>query len=69
MSNQKISEESIAQRVSERTESDVKAERSRIMAEFGITYSGNAFHLQGYRYERLADAVNYAQLRREGIAS
>ncbi len=49
-------------KASDRSEAD-------LMATLGITFAGNAFHLGGYRYDRLQDAMNYAQLRKEGIAS
>ncbi|HLO76122.1 MAG TPA: hypothetical protein VK196_06680 [Magnetospirillum sp.] len=39
------------------------AER-RQMAEFGITFDGTAFHYGPYRYDTLADACNYARLKR-----
>ncbi len=34
----------------------------RLMAQYGITAETKAlFHYDGYRYERLADAVNFAR--------
>jgi hypothetical protein len=34
----------------------------RLMAQYGITAETRVlFHYDGYRYERLADAVNYAR--------
>src|SRR4030095_13244405 len=36
----------------------------RRMAEFGITYNGRHFEYDTYRYDQLADAVNYARLQR-----
>jgi hypothetical protein len=36
-----------------------------IMEEFSITAeSKKIFHFEGYRYERLSDAVNYAKKRK-----
>ena len=35
-----------------------------IMAQYGITAEKKVlFHYNGFRYERLADAVNYARLQ------
>ena len=35
-----------------------------LMAQYGITAETKVlFHYDGYRYERLADAVNYARLQ------
>jgi hypothetical protein len=39
-------------------------ERERLMAEFGITYNGRHYEYDTYRYDQLADAVNYARLQR-----
>jgi hypothetical protein len=39
-------------------------ESGRLMAEFSIAHQGRYYHYDGYRYERLADAVAYAQLVR-----
>ncbi|HEU0203509.1 MAG TPA: hypothetical protein VFR86_24120 [Burkholderiaceae bacterium] len=39
-------------------------ERERLMAEFGITYNGRHYEYDIYRYDHLADAVNYARLQR-----
>ncbi len=37
---------------------------NRLMAQYGITAETKLlFHFDGYRYERLADAVNYARLQ------
>ena len=38
--------------------------RAREMAELGITFNGRSFAYRGYRYDRFADAVNYARLDR-----
>ena len=38
------------------------ADGSRLMAELSIAHAGRYYHYGGYRYERLADAVAYAQL-------
>ena len=38
--------------------------RERQMAEFSITYNGRQYQYDRYRYDRLADAVDYARLRR-----
>lgn len=43
---------------------DAPGERERQMAEFSITYNGRQYQYDRYRYDRLADAVGYAQLRR-----
>ena len=37
---------------------------SRLMAELSIAHEGRYYHYDGYRYERLEDAVTYAQLVR-----
>ncbi|AKJ28609.1 hypothetical protein AAW51_1918 [Caldimonas brevitalea] len=34
------------------------------MAEFSIVYNGRHYQYDRYRYDHLADAVNYARLRR-----
>lgn len=39
-------------------------ESSRLMAELSIAHGGRYYHYDGYRYERLADAVAYAELVR-----
>ncbi len=37
-------------------------EEKKLMDEHGITFeTKTVFHYQGYRYDRLQDAVNYAQ--------
>lgn len=41
-----------------------EAARGRLMAEWSIVHQGRHYHYAGYRYERLADAVAYAQLGR-----
>ncbi len=41
----------------------------RLMATLNITFENGTYHLGGYRYDRLGDAVNYANLRRHRIAS
>jgi hypothetical protein len=35
-----------------------------LMAELAITFQDGIYHLGDYRYERLADAANYARLQR-----
>ena len=45
--------------------SDPVPERERLMAEFSITFNGRSYLYGPYRYDHLADAVNYARLRRE----
>lgn len=35
-----------------------------LMQEFGISFDGRRYLFAGYRYDRLADAVNYAKLMR-----
>ena len=35
----------------------------RLMAAFAITFEDGVYHLGPYRYDRLADAVNYARLQ------
>ena len=39
-------------------------ERERLMAEFSIAYNGRHYQYDVYRYDHLADAVNYARLQR-----
>jgi len=39
-------------------------ERERLMAEFSIAYNGRHYEYDIYRYDHLADAVNYARLQR-----
>lgn len=43
---------------------DAMDPRAREMAELCITFNGRIYQYRGYRYERLADAVNYARLDR-----
>lgn len=43
-------------------------ERERLMAEFSITYNGRQYEYDVYRYDRLADAVNYARLQRPRLS-
>lgn len=43
--------------------------QERLMATLSITFEHGTYHLGGYRYDRLGDAVNYANLRRNRIAS
>lgn len=43
---------------------DVIPERERLMAEFLISFNGRHYLYGPYRYDHLADAVNYARLRR-----
>jgi hypothetical protein len=42
----------------------------QLMAALGIEFENGVYRFQGYRYERFADAANYARLqaRRRGIA-
>ena len=35
-----------------------------LMAEYGISFDGERYHFENYRYAKLADAVNYAKLQR-----
>jgi hypothetical protein len=35
----------------------------RLMASLAITFEGGIYHLGSFRYDRLADAVNYARLQ------
>jgi len=46
------------------TDATDDAERNRLMTEWSIVRQGRHYHYDGYRYERLADAVAYAQLGR-----
>ena len=46
------------------TPADSRDARAREMAELCITFNGRHYGYRGYRYERLADAVNYARLDR-----
>src|SRR5580765_1283782 len=39
-------------------------ERARLMSEFSIHHDGRHYVFEGYRYDRLADAVSYARLMR-----
>jgi hypothetical protein len=39
-------------------------EREQLMAEFAIAYNGRHYQYDRYRYDYLADAVNYARLQR-----
>jgi hypothetical protein len=43
---------------------DAPGEPARLMAEFSIAYNGRHYQYDGYRYDYLADAVNYARLQR-----
>ena len=36
------------------------AERERLIADFAITFNGRHYKFNGYRYDLLADAINYA---------
>ena len=36
--------------------------RERVMAELGIRFNGRSYQYRSYRYDSLADAVNYARL-------
>lgn len=38
---------------------------AELMEKFDITFDGELYHYKTYRYEKLADAVNYARLGRE----
>ena len=53
---------------SPRAHADVPGERERLMAEFSITYNGRQYEYDVYRYDRLADAVAYARLRRPRLS-
>jgi hypothetical protein len=44
------------------------AERERLMAEFSITYNGRHYQYARYRYDLLADALDYAKLQRSVLA-
>lgn len=35
-----------------------------LMSELGITFDGERYHFQDYRYDKLADAISYAQKER-----
>ena len=39
-----------------------EADERCLMAELSITRGGHCYYYDGYRYERLSDAVAYAQL-------
>jgi hypothetical protein len=41
------------------------SERERLMARFSIAFNGRHYLYGPYRYDHLADAVNYARLQRE----
>jgi hypothetical protein len=40
------------------------AEQRRQMAELGVSFDGRHFRYAEYRYDHLADALNYAKLQR-----
>ena len=44
-------------------------ERERLMAEFLIAFNGRYYLYGPYRYDRLADAVNYAKLQRANVGA
>jgi hypothetical protein len=46
------------------SETSSVGERDQLMAELGIRYNGRHYEYDIYRYDRLADAVNYARLQR-----
>lgn len=46
------------------TEASVRQDRERVMDELAIRQDGASYIYNGYRYERLGDAVNYAMLMR-----
>ena len=35
---------------------------AELMAKLNIVFDGRSYHYEGYRYHRLSDAVNYAEL-------
>jgi hypothetical protein len=41
-----------------------RTERERLMRELCISFNGRSYAYSGYRYDRLADAANYARLDR-----
>lgn len=41
-----------------------RTERERLMAQYAITYNGRQYQYDRYRYDGLADAVDYARLQR-----
>jgi len=47
-------------------EKPTAAER-QTMADLNITFDGRCYRYEGYRYDRFADAINYAQLKRRRI--
>lgn len=47
----------------------VPRERQALMTELSITYDGRHYRYDRYRYDRLADAVRYARLRRSRPAT
>lgn len=48
---------------------DAPGERERLMAEFSIAFNGRHYQYDRYRYDYLADAVNYARLHPGSDAS
>ena len=44
-------------------------ERERLLAEFSIAFNGRHYLYGPYRYDHLADAVNYARLQRANVAA
>lgn len=48
---------------------DAAGERDRLMAEFSIAYNGRHYQYDRYRYDYLADAVDYAKLQRSTASS
>jgi hypothetical protein len=45
-----------------RDEAAAEADERCLMAELSIIRGGHWYYYDGYRYERLSDAVSYAQL-------
>lgn len=43
-------------------------EDAKLMDELSISYNGRRYQYDRYRYDLLADAVNYAKLQRSGLA-
>lgn len=47
-----------------KAESNTSETDTAMMAEFNIKFDGSHYSFQGYRYEKLVDAINYARKRR-----
>lgn len=46
---------------------DAPGERARLMAQFSIAHDGRHYRYDRYRYDQLADALDYARLQRSEL--